>query len=89
MRFAAAAAAILAATALTTPAALAQNCDRACLEGWVDRYLDALGIQGTFRQYADRDRGYSHPSHGRQPCGRVLSPFSYSETGIAGKTMNM
>jgi hypothetical protein len=42
MRFAAAAAAILAATALTTPAALAQNCDRACLEGWVDRYLDAL-----------------------------------------------
>ncbi len=33
---------ILVAAACAAPLAQAQDCDRACLEGWVDRYLDAV-----------------------------------------------
>ena len=29
-------------TAVTTAPAAAQDCNRLCLEGWVDRYLDAV-----------------------------------------------
>ena len=42
IRLAAPAALVFFAGTLAVPAVSAQDCDRACLENWVDRYLDAL-----------------------------------------------
>jgi len=42
LRLAATAVALTVVAALAAPRAMAQDCDRACLEGWVDRYLDAV-----------------------------------------------
>jgi hypothetical protein len=41
-KLAAATLAVVLLNVSVTPNALAQSCDRGCLEGWVDRYLDAV-----------------------------------------------